>query len=306
MGKVEKAPTGGAAAVGGTLSGILYICGTPIGNLDDITHRVEKTLAQVDMVAAEDTRRTGLLLKHLGLHKPMLSYHEFNEAERTEKLLRLLQEGRSIALVADAGMPLISDPGYRLISRAVAAGISVVPVPGPTAVTTALVASGLPAFRYTFEGFLPVGKKQRTARLTQLASETRTMVFYEAPHRILRTLEDLLQALGEREAVLARELTKLHEEFIRGTISSLIARCRREELKGEIVLLVAGRAEAEAPRAGLSDRPDMDKVRQLLTIILASGWSKRDAVQLLAEATAIPRQEIYRLLQEEAGDPAWE
>ena len=219
--------------------GALYLVATPIGNLEDISRRAVMILEGVDCVAAEDTRTSGVLLAHLGIKKPMVSYHSYNEERRIEEFLQRLRGGETIAVVTDAGTPGISDPAFALVRAAVEAGIRVIPIPGASAVLPALVASGLPADRFVFEGFLPV-KKGRATRLKLLHDETRTIVLYEAPHRVERTLQDLLDALGDRPAVLAREMTKKFEEFRRGTLAALLDSVRRKPPKGEMVIVVQG------------------------------------------------------------------
>lgn len=222
------------------MKGRLFIVSTPIGNLEDMTMRAKRVLGEVDLIAAEDTRRTGILLANLGLKRPMVSYHDFNKEKRTPELISRLLRGEDVALVSDAGTPGISDPAYYLVVRAVEEGIEVVPVPGPTAFVAALVVSGLPTDRFTFEGFLPHRASRRRKRLEELRDEARTMIFYESPHRILETLEDILEVLGDRRASLSRELTKVHEETRRGRISELLESCRLRPPKGELVLVVEG------------------------------------------------------------------
>ncbi len=220
--------------------GKLILIPTPIGNLEDITLRAVRVLGEVDAVIAEDTRTSGVLLKHLGISKPFIAFHIHNEHQITERLVQRLQAGERFALVTDAGTPAISDPGFLLVRAAVKAGIAVETLPGPTAFVPALVNSGLPCDRFTFEGFLPVKKGRRT-RITELAAEPRTMVFYESPHRIARTLAELAGAFGaERPASISRELTKLHEETLRGTLAELSEHFRQHAPKGEFVLCVAG------------------------------------------------------------------
>ncbi len=226
-------------------AGNLYVVATPIGNLQDITLRALEVLKTVDLVAAEDTRKTAQLLRHFGVDAALVSYHEHNEAARTPQLLRRLQQGASIAMVSNAGTPGVSDPGYRLVTAAAGAGLRVVPVPGVTAATAALSVSGLATDAFVFEGFLPKKAGRRRRQIHMLASEPRTVIVYESPQRIVALVEELIAAFGDRRAVLAREMTKLHEEFIRGRLSEVLAvlRCRAE-VKGECTLLVAGRTEA--------------------------------------------------------------
>ena len=227
-------------------AGALYVVATPIGNLRDITLRALDVLKTVSLVAAEDTRKTARLLDHFGLSVPLISYHEHNEASRTPGLIGRLQQGASIALVTNAGTPGVSDPGYRLVTAAAEAGLRVVPVPGATAAAAALSASGLATDAFVFEGFLSKKAGRRLQQIQALASETRTVILYESPLRMLALIEELIGVLGDRRAVLAREMTKLHEEFIRGRLSEILNSLRsRPDVKGECTLLVAGRAEAE-------------------------------------------------------------
>jgi 16S rRNA (cytidine1402-2'-O)-methyltransferase len=274
--------------------GILYLVGTPIGNLEDITLRAIRILQEVDLIAAEDTRRTGKLLQHLQIKTPQISYHQHNQTERKEELLDGLQAGKTIALVTDAGMPGISDPGYEIVKAAIASGILVIPIPGVTAAITALAASGLPTDRFVFEGFLPAKGKQRNERLDILKSETRTLIFYEAPHRLLSTLMDLGAVLGEdRQIVLARELTKLHEEWWRGTIGEAIATySQTRQAKGEYTLVVAG--EKPTPNLVLSETQLKAELGQLLQ----QGMSRSQASRHLAQLTSQSRRQIYQLALE--------
>lgn len=223
-----------------TAKGCLYLVPTPIGNLEDITERAVKTLEAADLVACEDTRHSGQLMKLLGLKKRLVSYHDFNESYRAGQLSALLAEGKSIAVVTDAGSPGISDPAYRLVRSAVEAGVPIVPLPGPTALIPALTASGLPTDRFFFEGFLSNKSGARRNRLEKLRDFEHTLVFYESPHRALKALKDMHDVLGDRPACLAREISKKFEEFIRGSLSELISRLEGRTIKGEVVLVVAG------------------------------------------------------------------
>lgn len=220
--------------------GQLYLVATPLGNLEDITYRALRILSEVDLIAAEDTRQTLKLLNHFGIKQRMVSYHQHNERERTGEIIDQLLSGLNIALVSDAGMPGISDPGHFLVAAAIKKGITVTPIPGASAVTTALAASGLPTNSFWFQGFLPRKAKEQTGILVELAKTNGTLVFYEAPHRLLATLKNCYQVLGDREAVIARELTKVHEEFIRGRLSEIIPRIEKNSLKGEFTVLIAG------------------------------------------------------------------
>jgi 16S rRNA (cytidine1402-2'-O)-methyltransferase len=270
--------------------GILYIVGTPIGNLEDITFRAVRILQEVDLIAAEDTRHTGKLLQHFQITTPQISYHHHNRTTRLDDLLKRLDRGDKIALVTDAGMPGISDPGWELVRACWDANIQVIPIPGVTAVITALAASGLPTERFVFEGFLPTKNKCRKERFEELISETRSMVFYEAPHRLLATLKDLAAVFGDnREIVLARELTKLHEEFLCLSLSQAIALYESKNPKGEYTLIVAG-AKIPAPEV-ISSQQIAEQMQQLL----ANGMTRSQASRHLAKLTSLSRQEIYQI-----------
>lgn len=270
--------------------GKLYVVATPIGNLADITLRAIRVLGEVDAIAAEDTRTTRKLLVHHGIRTPLVSYHEHNEAVRTPELLDRMRGGEQVALVSEAGTPSISDPGYRLVHESINAGIPVEPIPGASALLAAVVVSGLPAAAFVFEGFLPRRRAERRRRLESLASEPRTLVFFEAPHRLDHSLTDLHEVLGDRDIALCRELTKLHEEVIRGPLSELIATVRRSPVKGEIVLVVDG---AMAQGVG-----DLDAaVDEVLTRVRA-GDSVREATRDVAVERGVPRRPLYdRVLQ---------
>jgi 16S rRNA (cytidine1402-2'-O)-methyltransferase len=253
--------------------GTLFVVATPIGNRGDLTERARETLASVDLIAAEDTRHTGRLLAQLGIGTALLALHEHNEAARAEELVARLRQGARIALVSDAGTPLISDPGFRLVAAAAAAGVAVVPIPGACAAVAALSVAGLPTDRFVFEGFLPARAGARRTRLSALAAETRTLVFYEAPHRISETLADLAVAFGAaRDAVLARELTKLHETVYRGSLGELAERAAADSnmARGEAVLVVAGAAEHAAPGAA-----DVERLDRLLAGLLGGCRCRR-------------------------------
>lgn len=270
--------------------GILYLVGTPIGNLEDMTMRAIKTLQTVDLIAAEDTRHTGKLLHHFEIQTPQISYHTHNSHTRIPELLAQLQDGKSMALVTDAGMPSISDPGLELVQACIAADVLVVPIPGVSACTTALVASGLLTHSFTFVGFLGSDSQLRRSQLEQLAVESRTIVMYEAPHRLLRTLQDLSQFLGaDRSIVLGRELTKLHEEFWRGNITEAIAHYKSVDPRGEFTLVIAGLPLSEA-RVWTETQ-----LKSELESIMAEGMSRSQASRQLAEITKIPRRQIYQL-----------
>jgi 16S rRNA (cytidine1402-2'-O)-methyltransferase len=269
------------------VSGRLFVVGTPIGNLGDLSERAGATLASVDLVAAEDTRRTGRLLAHLGADRPMVSVFEGNERERTELLLASLRAGRDVALVSDAGMPVVSDPGYRIVHACVAEGIEVVAIPGPSAVTAALAVSGLPTDRFVFEGFLPKKGGERRERLRALAEEQRTIVLFESSARIAALLRSLSEELGDRRVALCRELTKLHEEVVRGTPTDVLARLGDRPPKGEIVLVVEGRPEVTVPLEEL-----VGEARALVD----GGARKREAATTVARRHHANANRIYDAL----------
>lgn len=224
--------------------GKLYIVSTPIGNLDDITLRAIETLKNVDIIACEDTRRTIILLEKFGISKKLVSYYSYNEKQKAEELITILKSGKNVALVSDSGTPAISDPGYILIKRAIEENIKVIPIPGVSAFVCALVVSGLPTSEFTFVGFLP-HKKGRKKKLQKLASEERTIILYESPHRILKTLSEVLETFGDREIAVAKELTKLHEEIFRGKISEVLKKLTSDKVKGEFVIVISGKVDEE-------------------------------------------------------------
>ncbi|MGH8397762.1 MAG: 16S rRNA (cytidine(1402)-2'-O)-methyltransferase [Gammaproteobacteria bacterium] len=267
-------------------TGTLYVVATPIGNLNDLSPRAQRTLTEANLIAAEDTRHSTVLLKHFGIRTAMLSLHDHNEAERTPGLIEKLLAGESVALISDAGTPLISDPGFELVRAARAAGIRVIPVPGACAMIAALSASGLPTDRFAFEGFLPQKASARQTRLEKLIFETRTLIFYESVHRLKESLADMAQLFGaERHAVLARELTKLHETILDGTLAELLAWASSDDyaVKGEVVLLVAGAAALDCPK-------DVDSV---LTILLEE-LPVKQAAALTAKLTGQKRNAVYQ------------
>ena len=270
--------------------GHLYVVGTPLGNLEDMSFRAVRILQSVDLIAAEDTRHTGKLLQHFQITTPQISYHQHNRQGRTQELLHHLQvQHQAVALVSDAGMPGISDPGQELIAACIDAGVPVVPIPGPTAAITALCGSGLASDRFLFEGFLPPKGRDRRDRLTALLREERTMVFYEAPHRLVQTLTDLAATLGEdRPIALGRELTKRFEEFWRGHLGEALAHYQQQAPKGEFTLVVAGAAQTVA---AISDQA----LQQELARLLQQGLSRSEASRQLAHSTGQPRRLIYRL-----------
>jgi 16S rRNA (cytidine1402-2'-O)-methyltransferase len=283
------------------MPGTLYIIATPLGNLEDITQRALRVLREVEIVACEDTRRTRVLLNHFGIKTRTISYHEHNERERVPGLAELLDGGKSIAIVSDAGTPLISDPGFRIVNRAIEDGITVVPIPGPTAFVAALVASGLPSDQFFFAGFLPARANARRAHLEDLAAIQATLVFYEAPHRIAASLSDALDVLGDRKAAVARELTKIHEEIVRGNLRELTKRFSQSTAtRGEIVLLINGAGVEEsgsgaselAAAADVSSRGLIARMRQLES----EGLDSRAALKKAARELGLKRAEAYRLI----------
>jgi 16S rRNA (cytidine1402-2'-O)-methyltransferase len=270
------------------MSGALYIIASPIGNLEDITLRAVRLLRESTLIACEDTRQTCKLLDHLGIETRMVSYHEYNEAARTAELIAKLESGDNIALVSDAGTPLVSDPGYRLVTAAIAAGIPVVPVPGPSAALAALAGAGLATDSFRFCGFLPPKSTQRRKVLEQLRHETCTLIFYEAPHRVLDALEDVGAVLGSRPVVVARELTKLHEEFLRGTAAGLrVELAARPSIRGEFTILVGKAEEVE-----LDETPIEDAVRALE----GQGLARMDAIKQVARARGMSKREVYEFM----------
>jgi 16S rRNA (cytidine1402-2'-O)-methyltransferase len=289
--KKAGAPDPGGATQRQVEAGTLYVVATPIGNLGDLSPRASAVLAEVDLIAAEDTRHTGRLLRAFGIGTPMVSCHEFNERQTAAQLISRLREGQAVALVSDAGTPLVSDPGYRLVSRAHEQGIPVVPVPGPSAVTAALSSCGLPVARFSFEGYLPERASERRTLIEGLAGEARTLVFFEAPHRVQAALADLAAILGDdRPAAIARELTKRYETVRRGTLGDLGRWLQEdaEQRRGEFVLVVGG-AEPEPPSA--------DEARRLLKALLPR-LSVRDAAAVASDYLGTRRNEMYRLAVE--------
>jgi len=278
--------------------GTLYVVGTPIGNLNDMTFRAVQVLQAVDWIAAEDTRHTGRLLQHFQIATPQLSYHQHNRRQRAAELLERLQAGESIALVSDAGMPGIADPGCELVQACAIAGIAVVPIPGASAVLAALVASGLPTESFTFLGFLPAKGRERRDRLQALSREPRTLVLYEAPHRLRATLDDLAQVCGgDRRLAIARELTKLHEEIWRGSLAEAVALYAGREPRGELALVLAGATEEPAARSP-------EELKADLAALLAAGQSRSQACRQLAAETTLSRQQLYQLTLELDEDAA--
>ncbi len=269
--------------------GTLYLVGTPIGNLEDMTFRAVRTLKEADIIAAEDTRHTGKLLQHFQITTPQISYHNHNTQQRIPQLIARLERGEAIALVSDAGMPGISDPGYELVCACVAADIVVVPIPGPTAVIAAVAAAGLPSDRFVFEGFLPVKGKARKARLAELKTEPRTAILYESPHRLIKTLTELGEILGtDRAVTLARELTKRYEEFWRGSIAEALLHYEKVVPKGEFTVAIAPTPQTQAP---LTEAEIITALQNLI----AQGLSRSEASRQLAQKTTLSKRDIYQI-----------
>ncbi|TDO95032.1 16S rRNA (cytidine1402-2'-O)-methyltransferase [Halanaerobium saccharolyticum] len=271
----------------------LYLCGTPIGNLDDVSQRLLATLKEVDLIACEDTRRTQKLLNYFSIKTKMISYHEHNEKERSKELIEYLQAGRKIALVSDAGMPGVSDPGEILVKKAVSAGIEVIPIPGPSAFLAALVVSGLDISAFSFKAFIPRSGKKRQQFLEELALAKDTTAFYESPYRLKDTLKDLSQfssELASRQAVVAREITKMHEEKYYGTVAELEERLKEQEIKGEIVVVIAGRSQVEAESEGWEDL----SILEHLKLLIESGMTKKQAIKKVANLRELPKSEVYK------------
>ena len=272
----------------------LYLVATPIGNLEDITLRALRVLREVRLIACEDTRHTRKLLDHFGIQKPTISYHEHNEQTRAEELIARLLQGESIALVSDAGTPGISDPAYRLVVAAVENNINVIPIPGATALIAGLIASGLPTDTFWFVGFLPAKRHARREKLESLRFVRETLVLYEAPHRILETLSEAQTVLGNRRAALAREVTKLHEQFLRGTLADIRAQLQMQEPRGEITLVIAGASETDE-----QPLPLHESLTTQLEQLIQTGISRNDALKQLARRRGLSKKEAYRLLLEE-------
>ena len=269
--------------------GTLYLCATPIGNLEDMTYRAVRVLGEVPLIAAEDTRRTRQLLTHFGLSTRLVSYHEHNKEAKGPRLIAWLEEGNDLACVSDAGLPGVADPGARLAADAVAAGIRVVPLPGANAALSALIASGLDTERFSFVGFLPRTKEKRRERLSEISGREDTLIFYEAPHRLAETMKAILDALGDRPAAIARELTKKFEEFRRGRLSELLAWCGETPPRGEFVLVVGGAEEkTEAVPAAPEDAVELART------LAARGMAKKEAIREAARRTGLSRRDVYQ------------
>lgn len=275
--------------------GTLYVCATPIGNLEDITLRVLRVLKEADVIAAEDTRHTRQLLQHFDIHKPLISYYEHNKFSRENELIRQLEQGKTIALVSDAGTPGISDPGVELIAAAIRHDIPVVALPGASALLPALITSGLSTQQFVFIGFLPRHGKQRRQELAHLSTMDVTMVLYESPHRLKKTLADLQQQLGDVTMAVARELTKKYEQVLRGTVSEISAHFATHEPKGEFVLIVEGRQQDQN---GEGSQPD---ALETVVSLMNQGKNKKEAIKLTASLLNIPKRDVYRLVLEQDG-----
>jgi 16S rRNA (cytidine1402-2'-O)-methyltransferase len=271
-------------------AGRLYLVGTPIGNLEDITLRALRTLREVDEIACEDTRHTQKLLNHYEIHKPLTSYHEHNEMTRSSELLARLERGAKIALVSDAGMPLVSDPGYALVNLCAQKNIAVVPIPGPSAVLSALAASGLRTDEFVFVGFLPARSSERRRALERLRGENRTLILYEAPHRIAESIADAQEILGDRPACLAREVTKIHEEFRRGRLSDLSASLAERPARGEMTLVIG---PPDAASAGAQLAPTLGLAERVQQLIRDAQMDRKEALKLAAKERGLTRREAY-------------
>lgn len=275
------------------MSGKLYLCATPIGNLEDITFRVLRILKEVDLIGAEDTRHSIRLLNHFEINTPMTSYHEYNKVEKAQKLVKMMQEGKNIALITDAGTPGISDPGEELVRQCFEAGIEVSSVPGPAACITALTMSGLSTRRFAFEAFLPRDKKERQQILSELQEESRTMIIYEAPHHLLETLKELKEVVGNRRVTLCRELTKKYEEANQSTLDDLIGKYENEEIKGECVLVIEGKSLKEK-KEEIREEWKMLSVTEHMEYYLKQGVEKKDAMKQVAKDRGVSKREIYK------------
>lgn len=277
------------------MAGTLYLCATPIGNLEDITYRVLRTLKEVDLIAAEDTRNSIKLLNHFDIQTPMTSYHEFNKIEKAYQLVGKLKEGKNIALITDAGTPGISDPGEDIVRICYEEGIEVTSLPGAAACITALTMSGRPTRRFTFEAFLPKDKKERNSVLEELKNETRTIIIYEAPHHLLKTIRELMDALGDRELTVCRELTKKHEEKIQTTFSSLLSYYEDKEPRGEYVLVICGKSREEIVKEQQSAWEEMS-IEEHMAHYENQGIDHKEAMKLVAKDRGVSKRDIYQYL----------
>ena len=277
------------------MAGTLYLCATPIGNLEDITYRVLRTLKEVDLIAAEDTRNSIKLLNHFDIQTPMTSYHEFNKIEKAYQLVGKLKEGKNIALITDAGTPGISDPGEDIVRICYEEGIEVTSLPGAAACITALTMSGRPTRRFCFEAFLPKDKKERVAVLEELKNETRTIIIYEAPHHLLKTIRELMEALGDRELTVCRELTKKHEEKIQTTFSALLSYYEDKAPRGEYVLVICGKSREEITKEKQSSWEEMS-IEEHMEYYENQGINHKEAMKLVAKDRGVSKRDIYQYL----------
>ncbi len=277
------------------MAGTLYLCATPIGNLEDITYRVLRTLKEVDLIAAEDTRNSIKLLNHFEIQTPMTSYHEFNKIEKAYQLVAKLKEGKNIALITDAGTPGISDPGEDIVRICYEEGIEVTSLPGAAACITALTMSGRPTRRFCFEAFLPKDKKERAAVLEELKNETRTIIIYEAPHHLLKTIKELMDVLGDRELTVCRELTKKHEEKIQTTFSSLLSYYEDKDPRGEYVLVICGKSREEIVKEQQSSWEQLS-IEEHMAHYENQGINHKEAMKLVAKDRGVSKRDIYQYL----------
>ena len=277
------------------MSGKLYLCATPIGNLEDITFRVIRTLKEVDVIAAEDTRNSIKLLNHFEIKTPLTSYHEFNKYDKAKVLVNRMLGGENIALITDAGTPGISDPGEELVRQCYEAGVEVTSLPGAAACVTALTLSGLSTRRFAFEAFLPADKKEKAAILEELKSETRTIIIYEAPHRLKKTIAELLSALGNRRLTAVKELTKIHENVFLTTLEEALVYYEENEPRGEFVLVIEGRKIEELKKEKEASFQEMD-INEHMKLYLDKGMDKKEAMKAVAVDRGIPKREVYKML----------
>lgn len=277
------------------MAGKLYLCATPIGNLEDITFRVIRILKEVDVIAAEDTRNSIKLLNHFEIKTPMTSYHEYNKIEKGYDLVRQMQEGKQVALITDAGTPGISDPGEELVKMCHEAGVEVTSLPGPAACVTALTLSGLATRRFAFEAFLPMDKKERYDVLSELKNETRTIILYEAPHRLVKTLQELLEQIGNRRVTVCRELTKKHETVFLTTLEQAVAYYREQEPKGECVLVLEGKSRQELKEEQQKNWEQLS-LEEHMEYYMQQGKEKKEAMKLVAKDRGITKRDVYRML----------
>ena len=277
------------------MAGTLYLCATPIGNLEDMTYRAVRVLGEADLIAAEDTRNTIRLLNHFGIHTPMTSYHEYNKIEKGKKLVQLLKEGKDIALVTDAGTPGISDPGEELVKMCAEEGILVTAIPGPAACITALILSALPTRRFAFEAFLPSDKKERRSILSALEGETRTIILYEAPHRLVKTLRELYETLGDRRMSVCRELTKKHETIFRTSLEQAVRYYETHEPKGECVLVIEGKSLQKIQEETRKQWEQMT-IQEHMEHYMSQGTEKKEAMKKVAKDRGISKREVYQAL----------